>query len=251
VWLHEWAHALCGHVAFVASDLHFSQLDEFSAQRLGCKDLGKLKYPRNHILQALELHADEFALRYCVGEILWGYDPIGQMAGPHVDLIERLLIFNAACSVFAIVWSLGEQRFSPGMTFYPPPQPLDDEPDEPDPMFVTVKATHPPAALRYLRFRTFQSNLTREYAQQKALPKLLTAVDAFSFRFVTSAARLDGHFYDLRVVTPVVAGTPTMKRLDAYEAYLLKIGAEIEPRIVELGFVPTVDPYEEPGGELA
>jgi hypothetical protein len=246
VWLHEWAHALCGHVTFAANELHLSQFDEFSKQRLNKKDLVELKYPRNDVLQSLETHADEFAVQYCVRQILWGYDPIGEIAGPDIDLIERLLLFNAACSVFAVVWSLGEQRFSPGMTFYPPRQDLDSK--EPDPMFATFKATHPPAALRYLRFRDFQSDVTREYAQQKALPMLLAAVDTNAFWFVTTAARLDEHFYDLRAVTPVVVNTPTTKRLDAYQAYLLKIASDIiEPRLVELAFLPTVDPYDEPG----
>jgi hypothetical protein len=246
VWLHEWMHTLCGHITFAANDLHLSQFDELSKQRLSAGGLDKLKYPRNDIMQFLEIHADEFAVRHCIGNILWGFDPIGDIAGPKIDLVERLIIFDAACSLFAIIWSLGEQRFSPGMTFYPPRQDLASE--EPDPMFVTFKATHPPAALRYLRFRAFQREITLEYAQQKAVPQLLTAVDTNSFWFVTTAARLDGHFYDLREVTPVVADTPAMKRLDAYEAYLLKIGSEIiEPQLVNFAFRPTFDPYQEPG----
>ncbi len=242
IWLHEWAHALCGHVSFVSSALHIAQLHEFSAERVGEQVVENLGYPRNDVLQALEIHADEFAVNYCVGEILWGEDPIGTIAGPQINLVERLLIFNIACCVFAVMWSLAEQRFLPGMSFYPPRQ--DIMSDKPDPMFVTLKTTHPPAVLRYLRFRDFQRDRTFEYAQQSD-PRLSSLVDGASMLALEDLGSINRHFYELKGMTPVAATTPEMRRLEAYEAYLLKIGTKLHPWLSEMCFLPTFDPYKE------
>ena len=239
IWLHEWAHALCGHVGFAATALGLGQLHEFSADRPGAQTIESVGYPRHEVLQALELHADEFATRYCVTALLWGYDPVGQIAGPKVDLIDRLLIFNVACCVFAVLWSVAEQRFAPGESFYPPRPDLASE--EPDPLFQVFKTTHPPAALRYMRFRDFQRDLTWEYGRH-AGPTLSPSVDAASFGFLDTLAEINPHFYDLRNQTPVAVQTPRMKRLTAYEAHLLEIGMVLAPFITATGFRPTVDP---------
>ena len=242
VWLHEWAHALCGHVAASAGALQLTQLPEFSKARAENVPLGATGYSRLEILQALEMHADEFATRYCVQQLLWGVDPIGQLAGPKVDLIDRLLIFNVACCVFAVVWALAEQRYSPGMSFYPPALPLTS--NEPDPLFTVIKASHPPAALRYLRFRDFQRDLAAQYGGGGS--HLSPMVDAVSFGFIDTLGQANPHFFDLQNKTPMLVKTPTHKRLIAYETHLLGLDPILSPLLVRGGFVPTRQPS--PGG---
>jgi hypothetical protein len=239
IWVHEWAHALIGHARFVSRDLHLVAFHEFSADRAAAKMHEGSDYEATEVFQALELHADEFSTRYNARQILWGHDPIGRLAGPNVDLIDRLLIFNIAFCVFATVWLIAEQRFWPGMSFYPHRRPL--ESNEPEPLFEPFTTTHPPAALRYLRFRGFQRDLTYEASADYG-PTLSTSVDAVSFNIVEILANADGRFYTLSSVTPLVASTPTMKRLDAYEAHLLAISEWLAPKLAELGYRPTTDP---------
>ena len=236
VWLHEWAHALCGHVVVAAGALHLMELHEFSAGRAEDVPLEGAGYSRLEMLQALEIHADEFATRYCVGQILWGFDPIGQLAGPKVDRIDRLLIFNVACCVFAVVWALAEQQYSPGMSFYPPPATA----DAPDRIFSIIKASHPPAALRYLRFRDFQRDLAASYSDGGTY--LSPMVDAASFGFLETLGQANPHFFSLQNKTPMLAKTPTQKTLIAYEAYLLKLNDVLMPLLARAGFVPTAQP---------
>lgn len=195
IWLHEWAHALFGHVGFTSQKLGLAQLHEFSTDRVGEAIVSGLRYPKYEVLQALEIDADEFATRYCVSQLLWGYDPIGQMAGPTVDLVDRLLFFNVACCVFAVMWSRAEQRYSPEMTYYPPHEPLTS--DEKEALFVPFKASHPPAALRYLRFRDFERHLATQYSRQSA-PTLAPLVDVWSFHFLDTLSSVNEDFYDLR-----------------------------------------------------
>jgi hypothetical protein len=111
-------------------------------------------------------------------------------------------------------------------------------------MFVAFKASHPPADLRYLRFRSFQRILALEYDKTHG-SRLLTAVDSVSWDFLKVLGKINAHF-NLFDLTPMVMSTPRMKRLDAYEAYLQPIGVKIAPRLIELGFAPTVDPLAEP-----
>ena len=67
VWLHEWAHALCGHAGLAHKELGLLRLHEFAAEREGEDVVEGLGFPRHEVMQALELHADGFATRYCVG----------------------------------------------------------------------------------------------------------------------------------------------------------------------------------------
>lgn len=242
IWLHEWAHALCGHVTFASDALGLMRLHEWSADRVEERPIEKLGHSRHEVLQALEVHADEFATRYCVDKILWGFDPVGQLAGPKVDLVDRLLVFNVACCVFAVIWSLAEQQYYPGISFFPPRPPLTS--NEPDPLFVTFKTSHPPAALRYYRFRGFQRDLAVRYSQPGAAT-LSPSVDAVSFGILEILASASPHFYNLRGETPMLARTPTMKRLEAYEDHLLKIGVTLTPYLEAAGYLPTRDPYRD------
>jgi len=240
IWVHEWAHALTGHVRLTARDLTLMGFAEFSPERSKFEVKAAEQPPAHEIFQALELHADEFAVRYLAQQILWGYDPIGHVAGPRVDLVDRLLIFNTAFCVFAVMWWVAEMRYTPDESFTPKPHDLTSE--APEPLFDPFTTTHPPAALRYLRFRDFEREVA---AQGRATygDSLSPLVDAVSFGFLNEVLTdLDGHFGTFLAVTPMLAKTPTMARLIAYESHLLRINEFTEPRLVELGYVPTRDP---------
>lgn len=238
VWLHEWAHALCGHVALAQEQLGLARLHEFAAERESDATMDGFGFPRYEVLQTLEMHADEFATRYCVGEILWGTDPMGDLAGPSINLIERLVVFNLACCVFAVMWADAERHFLPGETLYPTREQQDE-----GLLFVTTKTSHPPAPLRYLRFRGFERDLVVHYAQHNpSAAQLPLWVDARSFGLLDPLSQLDPRFYGLRAETPVVARTPDMSRLEAYEAHLLEVATALRPQLERCGFVPTVDP---------
>jgi hypothetical protein len=235
-------------VSFASRELLISRLHEFSAGRVGEKMIDKLGYPRNEVLQSLEIHADELAVRLWFRQILIGRnDPFpnaGQDVMPHVPLVERLMILNTAFSIFAVMWSLAEQRLSPGISFFPAQASLIS--NQSDPMFVTFKTTHPPAVLRYFRFRGFQQDFTLKYTQRPFYglpnpldPSLQPLVDFFSFKFLDKLGAINKHFYELRDVTPAGLTTPTMKRLVAYETHLLEIGKKTAPWLMESGFVPT------------
>ena len=241
IWLHEWAHALCGHVRYISRDLGMLRLYEFSAERMLDQRVDGVDAPRNEVLQALEIHADEFATRYCIEQILRGYDPVGQMSGPTVDLVDRLLIFNTACCVFAMVWSLAEQKRQPGISFYPPRQELTSS--APDPMFVPYNTSHPPAVLRYYRFRGFQRDLAYEAAEYGTPGTLSSPVDFLSYRFVEQLGQADARFYQLISSTPLAVPTPTINRVKAYEQRLLEVLERVSPQLEELGYAPTRDPY--------
>jgi len=246
VWLHEWAHALCGHAALVRDSLGLVRLHEFAADRAGNELVAGLGWPRHEVLQSIELHADEFATRYCVGQLLSGQDTVGELAGPSINLVERLVIFNLACCVFAVMWAEAEQRWQPGISFYPPRPSLDS--DRPEPLYVSYPTSHPPAALRYMRFRDFQQEQVMQYALRN--PKAATlgpAIDGHSFLMLEALAPLHPRFWRLRDDTPGPARTPEVGRLIAYETHLLKIGRALAPLLEKTGYVPTADPYAEPG----
>lgn len=243
VWLHEWAHALCGHVAFASARLGIA-LNEFSADRVGEDQFGGLQHSRFEVFQALEIHADEFATDYLVPQILTGHDPAGVIAGPTVDLVDRLLIFNVACAVFAVIWSRAERRLVPGMTWVPPRPPLTSE--EPEPLFQPFKTSHPPAVLRYLRFRNFLQLHATDY-NRRSHSLFSAKVDALSSLFVDRLGEMYPDFYSLSATTPGPARTPGVKRLNAYEDYLVEVGDSLTSSLVELGYVPTRDPWAEDG----
>ena len=242
VWLHEWAHALCGHVAFGSSTLGLMRFNEFSTERAGDQPVGDLPFSRSEIMQALEMHADEFATRYCVRSILWGYDPIGELAGPVIDLVDRLLLFNVAACVFAVLWSLSDERYAPGDTYVAPRLPLTTPDSIPDPLYKLTKSTHPPAVLRYERIRNLQRDLAVKYSRETST-SLSVSVDSFSYAFLERLTQLSKAFGPVIAVTPFAFKTPDEKRLAAYEAHLLRIGAALAPHLERLNYVPTVDPY--------
>jgi hypothetical protein len=236
VWLHEWAHALCGHATFAREQLGLARLHEFSAERMADATDAVSGLPRHEVMQALEMHADEFALRYCVGEITAGNDPVAEIAGPRIDLLERLSIFNLACCVFAVMWSSAEQRLLPELTFYLPR--AQRERGE-GPHFVPYRSSHPPAALRYLRFRNLQRNLLEAWSgSEPRAAALRSSVDAHSFLMLNDLAGLDPSFADLKKNTPGVAATPETDLLADYEEHLVSIGGALAPALCECGFLP-------------
>jgi hypothetical protein len=236
IWAHEWAHALCGHVDVASEMLGFGRLHEFSSDRPGGDVVPELGAPRAEVLQAMESHADEFATRLCVGEILWGHDPVGRLAGPKINLVERMVFFNVACSVFAVIWALQERRYAREDTFFPPPREAD--PNAPDLLFVPLRSSHPPAVLRYMRFRDFAGQIGSEYA-----PQLGPAANATTTSYIdASLSKMSPHFHHLLTVSPGIARTPTQTRLMAYERHLLEIGVPLGPLLEAHGYVPTADP---------
>ena len=239
IWVHEWAHALTGHATLLQEELGLSRLYEFSTERAG--DSLYEQFPRNEVLQALEVHADEFATRTCVRGILWFSDPVADIAGPRIDLIDRLLLFNVACCIFAIVWALQEKKYSPDDTFRPPLKPLTDE--DTGPIFAITKSTHPPAAMRYQNFRGYEREIASMYRDAQGQAHLGPVVDAYSFGFVDKLGELSPHFYALKVLTPLIARTPTTKILEAYADRLVEVSAAISPKLEERYYLPTNDPY--------
>ena len=71
VWMHEWAHAIRGHAAVAKNTLGLARMHEFSAARQEARLVPEVGYPANEVLQAMELHADEVAVRHSVSDILW------------------------------------------------------------------------------------------------------------------------------------------------------------------------------------
>lgn len=234
VWVHEVAHALCGHVNFVQDRLGFERLQETRAVPRETVRLDGMDIPRHWVLQSLETHADEFASDYCLSQMLIARDPISSMAAGRIDLATRLVLFNLAACVFAVLWAEGE-RDAPrvgGEDLIRAPGPA-GTPIRP------VDSTHPPAAFRYLRYRTLQQRALDRLAERE--PEALgvrASVDAHSLAMLDGLARLDPRFDELRVVTPITAQTPQMQRLADYEDMMLDIGDLLAPSLRETGFLP-------------
>lgn len=241
VWMHELAHALCGHVAFVQERLGMQQLHEFAAERLEDAKASSGP-PRHELLQTLEVHADDFAARYCVGQMLAGSDPVNEMMGPRIDLGQRQVVFNLACCIFTIMWSEAERRYLPDVSFRAGISPTGK------PHIHTVTPTsHPPAALRYMRFRGTQQSLCEEFSKRRpesAAQTLSLLVDAASFGLVVELAQLDPAFERLLVTTPLLARTPDMKILEAYEDELMELSAMLAPVLARNGYVPWLQQVE-------
>ena len=161
-------------------------------------------------------------------------DPVSAIAGPHVDLASRLVVFNLACCVFAVMWAQAERGGRTGMSYAPTREQQDS-----GLTFRPVDGSHPPADFRYLRFRTTQQRLLDEFhAQEPQAAGLHLKVDAHSFGMLEALARLDPHFGDLRAITPMVAKTPKMQQLADYEDLMLDLGDLLAPWLREAGFVP-------------
>jgi hypothetical protein len=198
VWVHEWAHVMLGHTGFARNVMGLTQLREHSAGRVEAAKETFEGHPLAQILQGFELHADEYAVKYCVGQILEGWDPVGEMMGPEVDLIDRMIAFNLACAVFAIVWSSSES-----------------------PTYSVQTATHPPAALRYMNFRDYQREMCIKFDKGFAF------VDFASYNLLEIAGELTPEFASVQVITPLVHRTPTMERLEQLSDFLMDLNRSL------------------------
>ena len=223
IWVHEWAHAICGHAAFAVGKLGLSQLNEFSTERLDRAQLKYESYPLSLILQNFELHADQFAVEYCVHQIVSGWDPAGPMSARATDLADRLVIFNTACAIFAIVWYAAEWYERKGEA---------------------TEATHPPAQLRYMRFRTFQRRILVECS--KSDPSLNFRVDMRSTLFLEILAEMCPLFGTLYNITPMLKDTEEMLALDAYESQLSAVAKSMYGRLDEMKYKAATNPYSAP-----
>ena len=214
VWYHEWAHALCGHIAVAQEDLHLLRLHESSTERATSVS-HVLGAPTSEVLQNLEMHADEFSVHSNLGQILYGRDPAGLMVHTSVDLVDRMLHLNTAFCVFGLLWALEEEKTMTATARW----------DE---------RSHPPVTLRYDRFRNFQRQWSIGYDDQ-----LGPAVDAVSIGFLNdSLGDASPCFRRLLPVTPMFVRTPTMKDVERYESYLMRLEPAIAQRIERHGYLP-------------
>jgi len=198
IWVHEWAHLLLGHVDLVAALDGGATFDEHAAARE--KPAISIEgVPFAHMLQAFELHADQFAVSFATRQILDGHDPAGAMAGPGIDLIARLGALAAACAVFAVDTELkqGARDFD--------------------------TATHPTAALRYMSMLDQIESISVEYD-----PRLGYARFA-AFNLIGDLATLSEDFSPLLAITPMIAKTPARKNAIQVADYLFGIGARLDP----------------------
>lgn len=239
IWIHEWAHALCGHVSFAEETLNIKKLYEFSTNRIE-KNVNSPAPKKSEILQSLEIHADEFSVRYCTRQLLFGHDPNVVNYEEQTNLVTRLSIFNLAFCLFTVSWSLSEDITGIKISdmFYPPSI-VDDSLDNIK-LFEPTNSSHPPAILRYDRFRNFQREETTMFGlENKDFISLNLFVDSVSYSALGNLSKLSPYFGYLYEITPFIARTPLTDRIIAYESYLLKIGKEfIENKIKDLIFVP-------------
>ena len=214
VWFHELAHALCGHIDYAGADLLLFGVHESTAGGERETTTSPGDDGLSEKLQCLEMHADEFAVRTSIGEILYGQDPAGLMVSVSVDLGDRLLHLNTAFCVFALLWELDENRSRASG-------------------HVTGARSHPPVGLRYDRFRGFQRQLAQDYSSD-----LLTVVDTLSLGFLETLQAVCPYFGGLFVLTPLVFRTPQMDAMEAYEAHLMLREAGIADALERYNYVP-------------
>lgn len=231
ITLHEWAHALCGHLTVVEKTMGTTQYSDFSKQREDYETSPECRPPNNELYQAMELHADEFAARFCVRNILWGYDTAIGHETHAVDLVTRLLIFNTACSIFAIIWSLSELNFKEKGIFF-----LDYSGE-------ISNSTHPPAALRYDRLREFERQFVVYYSLENPLAnKLSLLVDSISYRALDIFGDTSPYFLELLRYTPFLMRPPIRNALEEYEKKLMTSTSEfLRQELSKHCYAPTVE----------
>lgn len=241
VVVHEFAHCVCGHVAFFSREMGARELPEFGAVRQDYALNEKLDAPRTHIRQAIEAHADEWSINFSALQVLVGYDPASLMFGERIDLVDRLLLLNIAFGIFAIDWTLSEQRINPAMSFRVGDTPAADD-EGPDVIrsmgrpFRVVRSSHPPAVFRYYRHLYLVYGACIQHYGEQGLG---TYVAARTTDFLaTIAGPLSGYFNSLLNYTPSFAKTPDIKTLGAYEDYLHQLSVRMADFIDE--FLPTI-----------
>lgn len=201
IWVHEWAHILLGHAEiwneFGASGI----LEEHSDARDTVLQNRIEDVPWAYALQCFELQADQFAARFLASQIIRGYDQAGQMAGPSVDLIQRLAVMAAACGLLSIDAYLVQ-----------PERPPD-------------QSSHPGAALRYMTLLH-----TIEETTMRLEPRALPWLRPTAFKMISELSELCGDFFALLAATPMSAKTPMYKNLCEVQDYLMtEVGTTLWP----------------------
>ncbi|TBC95136.1 hypothetical protein ELH26_14395 [Rhizobium leguminosarum] len=208
---HELFHIILGHASFSQRMLGLGPIAEKPQSRL--KSFHETEgEATTDILKSFELHADEMAMKLNIGQILYGKDISGYMMDPHVDLVERLTIFNIACSIFTLFWRAEEQDLS-----------ID-----------SMSTTHPPAGLRYLNFRDYQREMAGVYD-----PNLLFAVDSLSLNALSLLSEIAGEFNGLLNLTPLLFRTPTMKKLARLSDHFMAVNVRMSENWKPLVYIPS------------
>jgi hypothetical protein len=241
IWVHEWAHALCGHVTMAQQDLGLSQLHESSPERskdnledgYKCELEERIGVPYHSAMQAIELHADEFSIVHSIGGIFYGYDPIVDIAGPKISLVDRMSMLNIACCVFTVIWALTEFRQRRDVQS---PKPI----PPPNRSWSPRQSTHPPVGLRYDRFRGFQKQLTFLYGEKEGFPAFLPVTEILAVKAVRALDQMSPIFGSLLgPLSGFMFETLSMKDLREYESHLLAIEPLISWRLSFSRFDPT------------
>lgn len=209
IWIHEWAHVILGHVGMVEAFGNRGRLDEHSPTRNeGAASLAGVPWPQ--VLQGFELHADKFAVTFATEQILSGYDPVGAMTGPNVNIVHRICVLAAACAVIAVDSELKQGALEPGT------------------------ATHPSASMRYMCMLHQIESVCAE-----SDPSLGDWVRVYTYNMINDLTTLSEDFYGLLYVTPMLAKTPQYKSLIDVSDYLFQqMESKIDPLRQEYIFLP-------------
>ena len=212
IWVHEWAHIMLGHSEIWSDFVSKNGFPEHAETRDESLALAIEDVPWSLALQTFELQADQFATSFISKQILYGWDPAAQLAGPNIDLVQRLAVFAAACAVFAVDSYLVQ--------------------GERDPAF----ASHPGATLRYMTML----HTIQEVAFGYQDPRLASAVRLATFGTIMDLSQLAGDFHGLLTATPMVAETPLYKSLCKEQDFLMTgIGGKLAELRKAYTYFPT------------
>lgn len=179
VWLHEWAHGFAGHT-------------RVAAERLGATALREAGEPihaaeATAILHALEFEADALAVRFMLWQIFSGLDMPGRVVSFKGGLGQRVLWMLLGVSTVIAHWATMERHVP------------------------VAQRKHPSAAFRYLNaWDTVRVELLRT-----GKPQEMTSVNAQAYRALSQLSKTSAAFASLQAATPLVAETPSIKRLRA------------------------------------
>lgn len=249
IFTHEFAHTVAGHTQYFQKTFGIQAMPEVGVERyvenlvenLAENEMSKLKnVPTIHKLQALELHADVFSLKWSVNQIICGHDPIGITHKQPVDLVDRLCLFNIAACLITINWTISDYQINPLATYRVKYAPLDElnpyaesGPDvifsERNP-FKVIRSTHPPAQLRYYRHFIFVEQLSMELHSSE-LGARVGANSQILIRDLLGVVSVN--FYNLLRFTYLVAMTPEMYILESYDKYMAKLSSLMADEIKE------------------
>lgn len=217
IWVHETAHALLGHSDIWSDHVGEHGLPEIDASREKVWETKISDVPWPIALQNFELQADQFAINFITHEILYGWDPAAQMAGPNVDLIKRLAVLAMACATFAVDTELKQNAIGPR-----------------DP----ARATHPSAILRYMTMIHTILEVAHGYEQ----PELTSWARVASFGAIERLAKAAPVYRGLLSATPMIAKTPLYKQLcDEQDVLMTHVGGMMKELRLAHTYFPTAN----------